>query len=251
MTSPSLPYPVLITGASSGIGLALTRLHLARGDQVIASSRDPGSSPLAALATRHDTLTLVAADLTDPQGPAGLAEEIKTLSEHLSRVIHCAGVLHDTSRNLSPEKRLEDLSLENLEYSFRLNAWAPMLLARSLLPQLRRQPATFAVISARVGSITDNHLGGWYSYRSSKAALNQLMRTFAVEAHRRAPHLTLLALHPGTTDTPLSAPFQSRVPEEKLFSADWVAEQLTVQLDQATPEQSGSFINWRGDPLPW
>ena len=112
MTSPSLPYPVLITGASSGIGLALARLHLARGDQVIASSRDPDSSPLAALTARHDTLTLVAADLTDPQGPAGLAEEVKTHTEHLARAIHWAGVLHDTRRNLSPEKRLEDLSLD-------------------------------------------------------------------------------------------------------------------------------------------
>jgi len=251
MSSPSLPYPVLITGASSGIGLALTHLHLSRGDRVIASSRQPDASPLAALKEQHDRLELVAADLTDPRAPAALAEEAAKRTEHLSRVIHCAGVLHDTNRHMAPEKRLQDLSPENLEYSFRLNAWAPILLAQGLLPLLRHQPATFAALSARVGSISDNHLGGWYSYRSSKAALNQLMRTFAVEARRRAPQLTVLALHPGTTDTPLSAPFQSRVPQEKLFSPDWVAEQLTRQLDQATPEQSGNFINWRGEPLPW
>lgn len=251
MSSPSLPYPVLITGASSGIGLALTRLHLSRGDRVIASCRQPDTSPLAALADQYDRLEPVAVDLSEPLAPAGLAEETSKRTDYLSRVIYCAGVLHDTSRKMSPEKRLEDLSPENLEYSFRLNAWAPMLLAQGLLPLLRRQPATFAALSARVGSIGDNHLGGWYSYRSSKAALNQLMRTFAVEARRRAPQLTVLALHPGTTDTPLSAPFQSRVPEGKLFSADWVAEQLTQQLDQATPEQSGSFINWRGETLPW
>ncbi|WP_372636821.1 SDR family NAD(P)-dependent oxidoreductase [Alcanivorax jadensis] len=251
MTSSSFPYPVLITGASSGIGLALTRLHLARGDRVIASSRQPDSSPLAALASRHDKLELVEADLTTNRGPASLADETVRRTEHLSRVICCAGVLHDTNRNMSPEKRLEELLPENLEYSFRLNALAPILLAQALLPLLRRQPATFAAISARVGSITDNHLGGWYSYRSSKAALNQLMRTFAVEARRRAPNLTVLALHPGTTDTPLSAPFQSRVQQEKLFSPDWVAEQLTEQLDKATPEQSGSFLNWRGESLPW
>ena len=251
MSPPPLPYPVLITGASSGIGLALTRLHLWRGNQVIASSREPEQSPLAALAAQHDQLALLAADLAHPQAPAALARDVMTRTEHLSRVIYCAAVLHDNNLNMSPEKRLEDLSLENLEHSFRLNAWAPILLAQGLLPLLRRQPATFAAISARVGSISDNHLGGWYSYRSSKAALNQLMRTFAVEARRRAPDLTVLALHPGTTDTPLSAPFQSRVPEGKLFSPDWVAEQLTEQLDQATPEQSGGFINWRGEPLPW
>ncbi len=251
MTSESLPYPVLITGASSGIGLALTHLHLSRGDHVIASSRQPDHSPLATLNDHNDRLRLIPADLATAQGPASLAAATAGYTDHLSRVIHCAGVLHDSSHNRSPEKRLEDLCAENLEYSFRLNAWAPILLAQGLLPLLRQQPAVFAAISARVGSITDNHLGGWYSYRSSKAALNQLLRTFAVEARRRAPKLTVLALHPGTTDTPLSAPFQSRVPEGKLFSPPWVAEQLTQQLDRATPEQSGRFINWQGDTLPW
>ena len=244
-------FPTLITGASSGIGLALVRLHLSRGNAVIASSRHPARSPLADLASHQESLTLIAADLADPEGPGHLAAQVARHTPQLSRVIHCAGVLHDASRQMAPEKRLEDLSLAQLEYSFRLNAWAPLALAQGLLPLLSRGPATFAVISARVGSIADNHLGGWYSYRSSKAALNQLLRTFSLEARRRAPELTVLALHPGTTDTPLSRPFQSRVPEGKLFSADWVAAQLTQRLDQASPAQSGSFINWQGDPLPW
>ncbi|WP_421711385.1 SDR family NAD(P)-dependent oxidoreductase [Alcanivorax sp.] len=104
MTSESLPYPVLITGASSGIGLALTHLHLSRGDHVIASSRQPDHSPLATLNDHNDRLRLIPADLATAQGPASLAAATAGYTDHLSRVIHCAGVLHDSSHNRSPRK---------------------------------------------------------------------------------------------------------------------------------------------------
>ena len=109
----------------------------------------------------------------------------------------------------------------------------------------------FASLSARVGSIEDNRLGGWYAYRASKAAQNQFLRTFAVEARRRAKNLIVLALHPGTVETGLSAPFRSNVPAKKLFSSDFAAECLLRNMENAGEENSGGFFAWDGLPIPW
>ena len=109
----------------------------------------------------------------------------------------------------------------------------------------------FASLSARVGSIEDNRLGGWYAYRASKAAQNQFLRTFAVEARRRAKNLIVLALHPGTVETGLSAPFRANVPQEKLFSADFAAQCLLKNMENASEEDSGGFFAWDGAPIPW
>ena len=244
---------VLVTGASSGIGLAMVRqlLENRRVARVFAVSRS---------ATRNDALPglfqqtgakllLIDADITSESGLQHLAETTQSV-DALHLVVNCAGVLHGTG--LSPEKSIEQASRSALEQVFSLNAFAPLLLAQALLPQLcMKQPAVFASLSARVGSIGDNRSGGWYAYRASKAAQNQLLKTFSIEWKRRNPKGTCLMLHPGTVDTPLSTPFQARVPPEKLFDAQRAACQLLTIIAQCSPTDSGRFLAWDGKEVPW
>lgn len=168
----------------------------------------------------------------------------------LRLVICCAGLLHDGS--LQPEKRLSQVQRSSLQRSFAVNAWGPLLLAQAIEPLLpRHAPSHFASLSARVGSIGDNRLGGWYAYRAAKAAQNQLLTTLALEWRRRLPQACVTLLHPGTTATALSQPFRSSVAPERLFSPRQAAEQLLGVLAQQTPERSGAFLAWDGQTIPW
>jgi NAD(P)-dependent dehydrogenase (short-subunit alcohol dehydrogenase family) len=170
--------------------------------------------------------------------------------QDIDLIVNTVCLLH--SSDVSPEKALEHISLPSMKQVFAVNAYGPILLAQALLPWLKaRRPVVFASLSARVGSITDNRLGGWYSYRASKAAQNQFLKTLAIELARRNPEAIVLALHPGTTDTGLSRPFQANVTQEKLFTPAFVAEHLLQQITQATAEDTGSFIAWDGQRIPW
>ncbi len=242
---------VLITGASSGIGLALAQHWAPRADTLIAVSRHAtGSAALQRLRAQHAGVLCMDADLAQQQKIAALADTLATSAPALTHVINCAGVLHDAT--LRPEKRLQDVDQAALLHSFQLNAFAPILLARFLLPRISRDSAAvFASLSARVGSISDNHLGGWYAYRAAKAAQNQLLRTLAIETRRSHPNLCVLALHPGTTDTPLSKPFQRNVPADKLFSPERAAMQLAAIIERAGPAEHGRFFAWDGSEIGW
>ncbi|MEE4250141.1 MAG: SDR family NAD(P)-dependent oxidoreductase, partial [Alcanivoracaceae bacterium] len=211
------------------------------------------SAPLGDLLERHgDRLQILSVDSTLESDVVRLANEVRERDQRLHWLINCAGLLHDSARSIRPEKRLEQVDIAQLEALFRINTFAPILLAKHFLPLLNHdQPACFASLSARVGSISDNHLGGWYSYRASKAAQNQFIRTFAIEAQRRAPNLTCLALHPGTTDTGLSKPFQKNVPGEKLFSTAYVAEQLLDIVFSRPAADSGKFLAWDNSEIMW
>jgi NAD(P)-dependent dehydrogenase (short-subunit alcohol dehydrogenase family) len=165
-------------------------------------------------------------------------------------VINTAGVLHGP--DLQPEKRLSQLTQANLATSFGLNAFGPILLAQAIESHLPRdQPFHFASLSARVGSIGDNSLGGWYSYRASKAAQNQLLRTLALEWKRRFPLGCVSLLHPGTTATELSRPFQAGVAPGQLFSPARAACHLLDVLEGLGEDQSGQFWAWDGSAIPW
>jgi len=192
-------------------------------------------------------LTLDLANDADLQRLAELAEgPLRPL-----RLVLCtAGLLHAGS--LQPEKRLSQVRRANLERSFSVNAWGPLLLAQALEPAMPRgMPSHFASLSARVGSIGDNRLGGWYAYRAAKAAQNQLLRTLAVEWRRRLPDVCVSLLHPGTTATGLSEPFRSQVAADRLFSPGRAAGHLLDVLEGRGPEQSGDFLAWDGSVIPW
>ena len=168
----------------------------------------------------------------------------------LRLVFNCSGRLHGPG--LQPEKRLQQVDRAGLEQQFGINAMAPILLAKAIEPLLQRdQPFHFASLSARVGSIGDNRTGGWYGYRAAKAAQNQLLRCLSIEWARRWPLATVSLLHPGTTDTGLSRPFQSFVAPDKLFSTERAARQLVDVLLQQTPAQSGAFLAWDGQSIDW
>jgi NAD(P)-dependent dehydrogenase (short-subunit alcohol dehydrogenase family) len=205
---------------------------------------------LAALADVHGArLRRIDADLAHDHGFGALLDGLDGTGE-LDLVVNATGLLHD--RMVAPEKSIEQVSRDALEAVFAINAFAPVLLARTLMPRLAgRRPAVFASLSARVGSIGDNRAGGWYAYRASKAAQNQLMRTFAIEWRRRNPLGTCLLLHPGTVDTALSAPFQSRVPAHRLFDPASAAGKLLRVIASSSPADTGRFVAWDGTDIPW
>lgn len=246
------------------------RLSTWHGTALVVGTGGIGSALLEALAERAPDLQLLGAsrqrppgweggaladtpftpvDLTEPSSLGGLQRRLGDLPP-LRVVINTAGVLHGP--DLQPEKRLSQLTQANLAMSFGLNAFGPIFLAQaleSLLP--RDQPFHFASLSARVGSIGDNSLGGWYSYRASKAAQNQLLRTLAIEWKRRLPLGCVSLLHPGTAATELSRPFQAGVAQGQLFSPARSANHLLDVLEGLGEDQSGHFWAWDGSAIPW
>lgn len=181
---------------------------------------------------------------------AALCEEIVAAGGAPDRVVIALGTLHGDG--YGPEKSLEQLSLEALQHVLTVNCALPLLWLAALAPHLRRvDDCRIAVLSARVGSIGDNRLGGWYSYRSAKAALNMGLKSAAVELARRAPGVKLIAYHPGTVDTPLSEPFQARVPAEKLFTPARAANCLIEVMEGSAADGELAYLDWAGETIPW
>jgi NAD(P)-dependent dehydrogenase (short-subunit alcohol dehydrogenase family) len=218
-----------------------------------------GQALLAALPERAPHLRLWSAgrsqgdlrvDLEDPDQLEAFGQRVARDLAPLRLVICAAGVLHGAG--LQPEKRLAQVNAEGLRRSFAVNAWGPLLLAQAVEAALpREEPAHLASLSARVGSIGDNRLGGWYAYRAAKAAQNQLLRTLALEWRRRLPLACVTLLHPGTTATALSEPFRGSVAPSQLFTPERAAGHLLDVLETQTPATSGSFLAWDGQPIPW
>ena len=244
----------LIVGATQGIGLAFVKQFLknARIAQVFATYRSRQTADgLFEMATQHPgRLHCIAMDLTDESQIVSGLKEVKQIAPQLHLVVNCVGLLHNEQQQ--PEKALRQLDADNLLNYFHINSIGPALLAKHLMPLFKhKEPALFATISAKVGSIGDNRLGGWYGYRASKAALNMFLKTAAIEYGRRHPNTTIVVLHPGTTDTQLSKPFQRNVPPEKLFSTERTVSQLIDVMATVTPQDSGEFFSWDGSRLPW
>jgi NAD(P)-dependent dehydrogenase (short-subunit alcohol dehydrogenase family) len=243
----------LVQGASRGIGLEFVRQLAERSgvERVFATCRDPATADdLQAIGGNAPVETL-AMDVEDEDS---IREAAGKLSGEISRIdllINCAGLLHD-GQAMGPERRLDQLDPVNLHRSFAVNAIGPALVVKHFRPLLQasEQPVV-ANISARVGSITDNRLGGWYAYRASKAAQNMLTRSMAIELGRGSRPVTLISLHPGTVDTDLSRPFQRNVPDHKLFSTRRAVGQLLAIIDGVTPAESGRFFAWDGSEIPW
>ena len=242
---------VLIQGGGRGIGLALARRALAAGaERLVITARQPEASPAHAELAADPRITFLAMDVTDDAGIRAACATMRDMLPRLDRVICTSGILREGE--IRPEKRIADIDAEALVHLYRVNALGPMLLARELWPLLKGDHALrFSAISARVGSISDNRLGGWYAYRASKAALNQLMRTLSIELARANPNACVATLHPGTVDTDLSKPFQGGVPADKLFSADDSAGRMWAVLDGLTPQDSGTLFAYDGSVIPY
>ena len=189
-------------------------------------------------------------DLENDDSLISFQESISSFTKPLRLVINTSGFLH--SNIIKPEKRLTHVNRSNLLKNFSINAFAPILIAKTIeryiLPEL---PFSFSSLSARVGSISDNRLGGWYSYRASKAAQNQFLKTLSIEWRRKFPLSIVSILHPGTCDTKLSKPFQSAVPKNKLFSPSQSSEYLINIISEQKPSDSGKFLAWDKTIIPW
>ena len=189
-------------------------------------------------------------DLENDESFDSFEKNISLFKKPLRLVINTSGFLH--SELVQPEKRLSHINRNNMIKSFSINAFAPILIAKSIerfiSPEL---PFLFSSLSARVGSIGDNNLGGWYSYRASKAAQNQFLKTLSIEWRRKFPNSIVSILHPGTCDTKLSKPFLSRVPRDKLFTPLESSEYLINILSEQKPSDSGKFLAWDKSLIPW
>ena len=233
----------VVAGASGGIGRAIAERLRTGGtySRVLALSRQSPDGW-----AQQD---LLRTDIVDEASLADAAARIANIGTP-TRIVVATGMLHGPG--IAPEKSMRALSLESLTALFAVNAAGPALLAKHLLPLTPRdRPSLFAALSARVGSIGDNHLGGWYGYRASKAALNMLIHTLAIEHRRTRPLGVCATLHPGTVETALSTPFQPGVPEGKLFSPDFAAERLLLVMDRLGPQANGGFFAWDGSAVPW
>lgn len=234
----------VVFGARGGIGKAACALLAgdSRVGLVYAGARQTLPSPTAKILPFQF-------DLTDERSIAEAATLVAQ-GGSIDFVFVATGVLH--SERLQPEKTWKDFAPDAFAQAFAVNATGPALIAKHFLPLLRRdRKAVFAALSARVGSIEDNRLGGWTAYRASKAALHQIVRTCAIELQRRNPMGICVALHPGTVDTSLSKPFQRGVPAEKLFSPLKSANHLFSVIDRLSPSDSGYPFAWDGKRIPF
>jgi NAD(P)-dependent dehydrogenase (short-subunit alcohol dehydrogenase family) len=233
----------LVAGGAGGIGTALVEA-LAQRDQikcVHASYHRCEPSLVHPKVQWHNT------DLTNDQA---VGELLASIDAPLNYVVNAAGVLHDAVGR--PETAVRRLDPEFFMHNMRVNALPTLLLAKHAEALLKgSEQGVFATVSARVGSIEENSLGGWVSYRSSKAALNMALKTLSIEWRRTLPLIVVAALHPGTTVTPLSAPFRGGVAPDKLFSPSQSAAYMLAVIDKLTPADSGRFWSWDGSELPW
>ena len=233
---------IAIFGANGGIGNAVLNAYLAREDvnNIYAFSRTEVS-------VDDERIHYIYVNVLNE---SSIEEAVQSLGDvRLDRMFIALGTLHDEQR--MPEKQLNDLELANLESVFAINTFAPSLIVKYLKPYINKTvPNVIGILSARVGSISDNRLGGWYAYRASKAALNMFIKTAAVEFSRGFKRTTIVGLHPGTVDTELSKPFQGRLKEGQLFTPDYSAAKLVEVMEQVTTEQSGSCLAYDGSTIP-
>jgi NAD(P)-dependent dehydrogenase (short-subunit alcohol dehydrogenase family) len=235
---------VVVVGASGGIGRAWTSI-LSESPAVARITACSRSGPVP----DHAKVSHQRLDLEDEETSVRAADAVRDAGA-LDLVLVASGILHE-DEVLRPEKTWRTLDGAALERVFRINAVGPALVAKHFLPLLARdRKSVFAALSARVGSISDNRLGGWHAYRASKAALNMLVRTFAIELARRNRRAICVGLHPGTVDTGLSAPFQGNIAEGKLFTPDFAAARLLEVVDRLTQDDSGNVFAWDGQLIP-
>lgn len=230
-------------GASGGIGAALVEMLATSGkfSKIYAGSR-------RAVSPRHSHIDPFAFDFADEATLAVAADHIAA-DGPLDLILVATGLLH-RGAHVQPEKSYRQLDAAVMAEIFAVNAIGPAIAAKYFLPLLHPgRRSVIAFLSARVGSIGDNRLGGWHSYRASKAALNALVRCFSIEMRVRNPHAIPVALHPGTVDTMLSMPFQRSIAAGQLVSAEQSAAHLLDVVDGLTPAHSGGFFAWNGDPI--
>ncbi|CAJ1969318.1 unnamed protein product [Cylindrotheca closterium] len=259
----------VVTGASRGIGLQFVKALQTRSKgTIVALCRNPGSAQglndfISSLsADQQSRIKVIQLDLEDQASVDSAVENIKSSFDRVDMLLNVAGLLGDGKDTPGPERSITKIERDWLTKTMNINVIGPVMLSQGLAPlmeQRRRRGknddsdgraiAVIANLSARVGSISDNGLGGWYSYRISKSALNQATRTMANELKRKS--VWCIALHPGTTDTDLSKPFQKNVQEGRLFPVDFTVDSLLGVIDSMKEENTGGLYDWAGKAIPF
>ncbi|WP_051168161.1 SDR family NAD(P)-dependent oxidoreductase [Marinospirillum minutulum] len=241
----SIPKSVLIVGGSSQIGLAIAKECSAAGAVVSVISRQAKPELLA-----PKTAPLYWFQDAEQSEESCKQQVDLALEQQPETIFICNGVLHNDEG--MPEKNLLQLKSQLLEKRFHSNVTVPALYLQALYRYLtKKQNIKVLVLSAKVGSISDNKLGGWYSYRMTKAALNMLIKNLSIEIGRVNKSACLVTLHPGTTATPLSEPFQKNLPEGQLQTPHQTAIRLLKVSENLKPEQNGQLLNWDATKIPF
>ncbi|CZF82197.1 C-factor [Grimontia celer] len=230
---------VLVAGSHGTIGKAVCeRLKLA------------GYDTLTISRAQETSLSHLNIAMTEPESVAAMSNWLSERMENLVGVIHCAGFLHEGDKG--PEKNLKQLNADWLHQSIQVNTISHVHLAQALDSLIRRRSELrWLSLSAKVGSIEDNGLGGWYSYRMSKAALNMFIKNLSIEWGRRASGTSVIAMHPGTTPSALSEPFTRNWPKDKLYSPQLTAERIVSVFESMSAEGTGKLYHHDGSVIPW
>lgn len=237
----------LVIGASGGIASTLVENLCTSGkyQTVYTVSRTEYLSPFEG--QQHNSF-----DTANEGEVNAYIASLKKEGVELDYIVCATGILHTSGpMSLKPEKRLEDMNPKQFEEYFRINTILPAIWLQKLVKVLNKSGSTLVFFSARVGSISDNSLGGWYGYRASKAALNMVIKTAAIEYKRRAPNAILVCYHPGTVDTSLSKPFQANVKPGKLFTPAFTVESMLKVTSGLESEKSPYYLDWAGETIPW
>lgn len=234
---------VAIVGSSGGIGSEACRFVSERyaPENIFEFSRS------GQWALEHSTKILM--DICDE---ASIDAAISQIPESISfdLVFVATGQLHNDAQGIMPEKALQHLSSANFLNTLQVNTVGPSLVAKSFIPKLRKDnTCIFAALSARVGSVSDNKLGGWYSYRAAKAALNMMIKSISIETSRRNKHAIIIGIHPGTVDTGLSKPFQKNIKPEKIFTPQFSVSKIFEIFENVTVDQTGCCFAWDGSVI--
>lgn len=230
---------VAVIGAGGGLGSEFVRQFAT--DEKVKSIFAFSQSALAFHSPKVEENVI---DIQDEDSIKAAANKASK-DANIDIVIVAIGMLHD--QKINPEKSLRELSQEKFNQLFNINTIAPAIIAKHFLPKLNKNSkSVFAALSARVGSISDNHLGGWYAYRASKAALNMVLKNASIEIGRSNKQAIIIGLHPGTVDSKLSKPFQSAVAKEKLFTAQYSVQKLLEVISNLNQSDSGDVIDFNG-----
>lgn len=243
----------LIVGAGHGIGFGLVHTLLVKNSKtrIMATyrKRENAEKLLSLQSEYKDRLEIIQIDATKESEICNLSNSIKEKNIGLDLIVNCIGMLHND--DILPEKSLKDFNCEAFIEVMRVNSIVTPLLAKHFEKQLNNDVTSiFATISAKVGSIEDNRIGGWYSYRASKAALNMLIKTIAIEFTRKRKKCVVLAVHPGTTKTELSQPFIKRT-TYKIHETHETASNILNVIENRDSHDTGKFLSWDAQELPW
>lgn len=230
----------IIGCGAMGLALAEALAQSNPNSKIHAFSRTP-------ITSEHQNITHQLIDYTNEDSIEAAAKSASQEGK-LDLVIVATGILHDGE--IQPEKNIKDLTREKFVHIYEVNTVVPALIAKHFLPHLEKdKKAVFAALTARVGSVSDNNLGGWYSYRCSKAALQMVIKNASIEVGRLNKNAVIVSLHPGTVASHLSEPFQAHVAEDHLFKPEFAAEKLLEVIGGITPAQSGSIFAWDGEEI--